>query len=373
MSNQNSKILLSSPSGSIVGGISRWTSHILDYHHSNKTNIELFQFYPDGKGAYQNTPKMLRLWIGLSSYLPYLIKLRRVIRKTNVDVVHLVSSASLGLIRDICSLTIAKGLKKKVIIHFRFGRIPELFIKRNWEYKLLSYVLKNADKVLVIDIASYSTLEQFGYNNIELVPNPLSPIVSSIIKENRFIERDDHKILFAGHVVKTKGVYELIHACKSISDIRLMLIGHVSDEVKDDLIALAGPGSSKWLTIAGEVDFETTIKEMLSAGVFALPTYTEGFPNVIIESMACGCPIVTTNVGAIPEMLDIGNGENFGICIEPKNVDQLKDAITKMLNEKEYARNCGMNAQKRVNELYSMPIVWTQLENIWKSLKQTGN
>ena len=81
--------------------------------------------------------------------------------------------------------------------------------------------------------------------------------------------------------------------------------------------------------------------------------------------MACACPIVTTRVGAIPEMLDIAQGDNYGLCVEPKNVAQLKTAIEKMLDDRVYALQSGANAQQRVNALYSMPSVWKQLEDIW--------
>ena len=107
---------------------------------------------------------------------------------------------------------------------------------------------------------------------------------------------------------------------------------------------------------------------MMSAGVFVLPTYTEGFPNVIIESMACGCPIVTTDVGAIPEMLDIEHGFSYGICVKPKDVEGLKNAVEKMLNDRDYALQCGKNAQLRVQEQYAMSVVWNQLTSIWTSL-----
>lgn len=365
--NKKIKVLLCSPLGKKgAGGISRWTQHILRYYDSIQKDLILNHFYVDGNVIHAGTNILIRIFNGLKSYMPFLRGLSRELSNNNYDVVHFCSSASISLLKDIYSIKIAKNKKIKTIIHFRFGRIPELYKKKNWEQKLLHKVITMADKVIVIDKMSYDTLINEGYRNIELLPNPLAPKVSDIIERNKSILKEDRKIVFAGHVVETKGVFELIDACKDIQNIKLEMLGFVSDEIRQVLKNRAGENNSQWLEIVGEKDFEIVIKEMLSAGIFVLPTYTEGFPNVIIESMACACSIITTKVGAIPEILDIEHGDNYGICIEPKNVKQLKIAIQRMLNDREFAIRCGLNAQKRVNELYSMPIVWKQLEKIWK-------
>ena len=104
---------------------------------------------------------------------------------------------------------------------------------------------------------------------------------------------------------------------------------------------------------------------MLKCGVFVLPSYTEGFPNVIIESMYCGCPIVATNVGAIPEMLNVSNETCAGICVEPGDVEQLRNAIRLILDKINYAEKLGHNAKQRVVDEYSITAVWNMLNKIW--------
>ncbi len=364
------KILLCSPYKGAVGGIQRWTNHIINYYNGH-VNYDEFQidFYCLSRktSIVSDINIFKRIIYGIFEYPVLINGFRKEFQKKNYDIVHITSSASISLLKDIIILKITQRKKVKSVIHFRFGRIPELFQKKGWEYKLLIKVIKLADMVIVLDQKSYNALISEGYKNVQLLPNPLTPEISQIIEDNLEVRRAERTILFAGHVIESKGVFELLEACKSINNIKVKLIGQVTDamllKIKQSM-----DGNNSWLEIAGEQDYETTIKEMLSAGIFILPTYTEGFPNVILESMACGCPIIASGVGAIPEMLKVDNAEDYGICVEPKNIEQLTNAIKKMLENPEYAKECGENARKRVNATYSMPTVWNQMTEIWKSL-----
>lgn len=372
MLDKKTKVLLAAPNSGMVGGILRWTNNIYSYWVNNIEDNEISLSILDiarNRGGYYGQRKMQKVFWAIQDYGKILFSSLKVLKHSEADIFHLTTPGTFRLWMDYVLLKQAKSRKMKTFIHFRFGRIPQLFENRNWEYRILSKVVRLADRAIVIDKKSYDTLVSAGFKNIDLLPNPLSPNVTKIISDNQGIVKTDNEIVFAGHVIPTKGVFELIEAVKNIKGIKLRIIGAVSEDMKKQLLNYAGSESEAWLSIEGEHSQEKIIKAMLSAGVFVLPTYTEGFPNVILESMACGCPIVTTDVGAIPEMLDIENGFNYGICVKPKDIDGLKNAVEKMINDRDYAMTCGTNAQKRVVEQYSMPMVWNKLTTIWQSLK----
>ena len=348
------------------GGIARWTGHILRFWEANgKKDVDitlLKEPRPLYKG-FDNKSVIRRVISGIYTYCLYCIREFLFLRKEECDILHICTSASLGLYKDYLMLCIAKWFHKKTIVHFRFGRIPELFKTKNWEYKMLDKVIRKADLTITIDKASYETLKSNGYDKITNIPNPISPDILDIVQKFGIKERDNRLVLFVGQCYKEKGIYELIDACRGIDDIIVRFVGSINDSTREEMIKRAEGMSN--VEIIGNLPYDEVIQQMLSCAVFVLPTYSEGFPNVILESMACGCPIVTTDVGAIPEMLDIEKGSTNGICIKPRDVEALRTAICKMLDDQVFARQCGENAKQRVNLLYSMPQVWTTLVNTW--------
>lgn len=365
------KVALVSPYGEkLVGGIVNWTTHIVDYHKNCDDGVELCLIYNKDPKAYKGDGYILQQLInGVYNYFPVCADFRKRSRREHFDVVHICSSAHMGLLRDLIITRSARKHGIKVVIHLHCGRARQIIDSTGWEHRLFIWLLKRVDKVITMDMVSYNTLKEKGYNHICYLPNPLGLRVQHLIDNNHFLKRDLGKIVFAGHLVPSKGVFELVEACKGIPNITLMLLGPAEgEETIRELQKLAGEDNEKWLSMPGNMPLEFVISEMLTCALFVLPSYSEGFPNVIIESMACGCPIVATSVGAIPEMLSINTKEPCGICVVPRNVNQLREAIVRLLRDRELSITYGKRAKSKVNEEYSVSRVWKQLTDIWGSL-----
>lgn len=365
------KIILVSPySEHLVGGIINWTKYIINYHREHDGDVDLQLL--NNENAVQvmgATGPIKRLVNGLGNYIPVCRQFKKKIAEEHIDVAHICTSASFGLIRDLLIVNAARKKGVKTIVHMHFGRIPQILKTKGWERSLFLKLIRRIDCAIVMDRASFESLHDAGFKNVCFLPNPLSEDVRKIIEKQGVLKREARKIVFAGHVVASKGVFELVEACREIEDVKLELLGKLTtDDVKDKLLAMAGENASEWLNISGNMPFEEVIKAMMSCAVFVLPSYSEGFPNVILEAMACGCPIVSTPVGAMPEMLNVDGVKPCGVCVPVRNSEALREAISKILDNPTEADRLGENARIRVDEMYAIPKVWEQLLGIWKSL-----
>jgi glycosyltransferase involved in cell wall biosynthesis len=361
------RVLLAAPVSGPAGGICSWTKHIKAYYESLDDKPVSLEFYDLARSEFipDNISLIPRLRLALKDYGSILNGFKSSLSSNQFDLVHITSSAGLGLIRDLIMIKVAHSRNVKTIVHFRFGRIPQIFVRKNWEYRLLSKVVQKSDKVIVLDKTSYETLAKGGYSNIELLPNPLAPRIMQTISKFGTVKREPGVLLFVGHCISTKGVFELVKACRDIPGIRLRLAGSIHNDVKERLLEITN--NEKWLEIMGELPYDEVIRQMLLCEIFVLPTYTEGFPNVILEAMACGCAIITTPVGAIPEMLEPENEKQFGILTRVKDVDSLKRAIISFISENQVKYNYGNNARERVIERYTMEAIWSKMVDIWEN------
>ena len=159
-------------------------------------------------------------------------------------------------------------------------------------------------------------------------------------------------ILSVGSLSPIKGQDYLIRAIPELTadrnDIELILVG--DGEWRSSLVSLIEELNLElYVTLTG-FQHEHTIPTWLNtADIFVLPSLSEGTPNILLEAMACGLPIIASHVGGIPGI--IKNGEN-GILIEPRSSEGLTEYLRLLIREKNMCERMGNMARKTVAEQF---------------------
>jgi glycosyltransferase involved in cell wall biosynthesis len=171
-------------------------------------------------------------------------------------------------------------------------------------------------------------------------------------------------VLFVGHFGVRKGVIHVIRAMKQIKkevrDAHLVCIGGLPDWLKerdywDQLIReINSSGLSEDVTLMDAIPNQRLVYAYSWASVFVLPSFQEALPKVVLEAMSCSRPIVATNQGGIPEMIE--DGKN-GILVEYGAVTALADAIVNLLKDEGKSRRMGRLNRARVEEMFT----WTKV------------
>jgi glycogen(starch) synthase len=173
-------------------------------------------------------------------------------------------------------------------------------------------------------------------------------------------------ILFVGRLVPRKGVDILLRALPQVireMDVRLVLAG--SGNQRDYQQLAQSLGISDKVIFLGHVPDDTLSLLHSSCDLFVLPSRLEGLGIVIIEAMAAGKPIIATNAGGIPELIESGKN---GILIEIGEEKELASAIIQMLGDKSLSRAIGENNREKVRERYSWEVAARQAERLYSDL-----
>jgi glycosyltransferase involved in cell wall biosynthesis len=148
--------------------------------------------------------------------------------------------------------------------------------------------------------------------------------------------------LFTGWLVRANGVLDLIEAYKHSDILRnchLILAGDgdLMNELKNNI----EKNRLHNISLLGWCKSEKIDELLLSSDVFVLPTYSEGFPNSILEALAKGLPIISTPVGGIPD--SVIDGLN-GFLIKSGDVSELKNKMEWCVNNRDLLNNYSKNS-----------------------------
>ena len=150
-------------------------------------------------------------------------------------------------------------------------------------------------------------------------------------------------VCFCGRFNFRKGVHRVSDAIKELDDsrIRAIFIGSPMDDAKAQLPDCPGT------LFIGQLNHEEIVYYLNASDVFVLPSIAEGCPNSVIEAMACGLPIISSNLLFNQDILD----EDNSIMINPLDVKEIASAIRTLENDREYIIKLSEGSLKRSNEL----------------------
>jgi glycosyltransferase involved in cell wall biosynthesis len=317
---------------------------------------------------------VLNLITSLSFCLSTAIMLFR--KRKEYDLVHF-HGASLPLITNILPL---KLYGKKVLAKVAAAKLGTEAGSLHGRYfllgKILIWMLKKVDCFVAISEEIKNGLLNDGFNQAR-IPNFIDQNLfhpsgkesgDQIRKKLGFT---DGKIMtFSGRLVERKGVGVLLEAWRKLIQDR-----------KDVLLIILGSGplekklknQSRLLGIEENVKFcgfINNIGDYLAAtDIFVFPSFQEGFPNSVLEAMACGIPVLSTKIGGVVDV--IRDGKN-GLLVEPDNVNQLADALKKLISDAEYASTLGKNALKTVRENYDINLIANKYVELYERLMKNS-
>jgi len=259
------------------------------------------------------------------------------------DVIHAHYAAPQGFLG-----VLLKKVKGKPLVITAHGSDITVLGRSGLTRKLVSSILINADEVVAVSNFLKGEIMKMDIPEAKIRPihNGLA-IKQQLEPEVLSLHGDGPIITFIGGLVHQKGVDILLRSLVSVKvtkpDTQVIIIGQGKEEKK--LKALAKELGLKDIHFLGERrDLITVMKE---SSVLVLPSREEGFGMVLLEAMDMGVPVVASDTGGIPEIVE--NMEN-GILVERENPEALGQGLITALTDKSLRDKIVKNGRKTVKK-----------------------
>ncbi len=286
------------------------------------------------------------------NYLHVFRDLAREAKRTEADVVYYHTSYRHILLKDTLSLARARrATGAKTVLHIHFADVDRiLFGNRFMDSVVVGLLNRHVDAVVFL---SRRTAEAFVEHGLD--PGKAHTIYNFHTLEHgrdeigAKIERARNKegidLLYLGSIDRRKGIVDVLSV---LGDIRGKITFHVCGsfgdaETEARYHALAAALGDR-VVFHGYVQGDEKTRLLMDSEVLILPSYAEGFPIVVLEAFGSGCAVISSDVGATPEIFD----GRSGTLVKPGDREGIRRAIQAAVDDRP-----GVLAAMRHNHEYS--------------------
>jgi len=256
-------------------------------------------------------------------------------------------------------------LMKKRVIRFHGGPSKE---QRDFSF-VERFSLEELPNLLatVIVVPARGCVDHFGLkdHDTKVVISPFH--IDPEMERRTSLGEREHAVGYLGELSENKGVDRLLKAIRILNEnrqdgveLKVGGVGELESKVRDH---------SEFVDYQGWVDHDDVPSFMNSIRLFVLPSNSEGLPTVLIESMACGTPVLASPVGGVPDLVD---NERNGYLLPDTTPETIAETISGVLNEGNL-QGTADKAERTVQTFYSKNITIDRFLKIVKSNNSSSN
>ena len=292
------------------------------------------------------------------------IKPLRLLKRIDPDVI-LVQSMILGM-----GGYLSKVLLKKPYVVWGQG---DEYLRWLFKGTISKIVLKHAAAALASTQDMATTLAGTYQRDITVVPNGIdieqfseAATLRQGMRSKLGIKETEMVLVFVGRLLTSKGLVYLLKSMPIIlqnaSNVKLVMVGDGADRPQLEQLTRELNLQNN-VIFTGMVPNEAVPGYLAAADIFVFPSLSEGFGIVVVEAMASGLPLVSTNVHGLPEIIE--NGQN-GLLVEPKSPEQIAEKVL-ILAESDDLRMAMSENNRAKARYYSWDNVVSMVEEVLKS------
>lgn len=336
------------PDSNEKGGIATVIANFKAYYHSEENQLFFFSSWAAKKK-----------W---RTQLQACVSLRKEIRQKKIELVHYHVAQNGSFYRKAFLAFLSKK-KTKTIFHMHASQFDTFYKNQSFPMKwLIRKTLDQVDHIVVLSHSWEVFYQKITATTITVIENAV------LVPENPPYKMNSKQIITLGRIGKRKGSYDLLKAAELVyPNAPNLQFDFYGDGEISELKSLIVQRKLKNVRINSWISQEEKLQVIKQAALHVLPSYQEGLPMAILETMAQGIPNISTPVGGIPEV--IISGEN-GMLVSPGEPEELAKAILAFFYDPKQQKKLSERAFAQIKENFSIKQYIQKWEQVYQREKE---